>query len=263
MRFLEFMQTNSELKRFFVNFPNSITTLPADVRVADAVTAHHLKSVLRAKPGEAVVVVDAERQVAYKAKITDLQKVSVDFRVEEALQIVADPLPQVTLAVALIKEQRWDWLLQKATELGVQAIQPLMTERSIIRLDAKDFAKKQERWQAVLRSAAEQSEGLFIPQIETPCTVQNFLRNSQKTDVLCLILEERGAARQPMREALRNTQAKQPLLLAIGPEGGWTVDELTAFEQAGFTGVSLGHRILRAETAAVAAMVAVVYEHGE
>lgn len=261
MRFRGSMRENSSLKRFFVDFPEKPETLPAEIAVSDAFTAHHLKSVLRARPGERVVIVDASRETAYEAVIADLQKASVTFLVEVKLPAIAEPLPKVTLAVALIKEQRWDWLLQKATELGARTIQPLMTERAVIRLDVKDFPKKQERWQAVLRSAAEQSEGLFIPEIKPPLSVQAFLNNADIARRL--LLQERGETRPPLREALRNTPAGQPLVLAVGPEGGWTRDELRSFEQAGFTGVSLGQRILRAETAAIAAMSAVVYEYGE
>jgi 16S rRNA (uracil1498-N3)-methyltransferase len=249
---------SNELKRFFVNLPEYVSSFPSDVTVSDAFTAHHLKSVLRAKPGEAVVIVHAE--TAYEAVITDLQKNSVAFCVEAKLPAIEDNLPHVTLVVALIKEQRWDLLLQKATELGVRSLQPLLTERSVIRLDEKDFSKKLERWQSVLRSAAEQSEGLFIPSIETPLSVAAYLQQSPAD--LRLILQERGDTRKPMRDVLQE-HTKQSIALAIGPEGGWTTGELDLFEHAGFTGVSFGQRILRAETAAMAAMAAVVYAHGD
>lgn len=259
MRSAASTKNNSELKRFFVNLPERISSLPVDVMVSDTFIAHHLKSVLRAKPGETVVIVDAE--TAYEAVVTDLQKNSVDFRVEAKLPTITDNLPHVTLAVALIKEQRWDLLLQKATELGVRSIQPLLTERSVIRLDEKDFSKKLERWQSILRSAAEQSEGLFIPLVETPLSVQDYLKKS--SDDLRLMLQERGDVRKPMRDVLNAHPTKRSITLAIGPEGGWTVEELDFFEQSGFIGVSLGQRILRAETAAMASMAAVVYACGD
>jgi 16S rRNA (uracil1498-N3)-methyltransferase len=144
--------------------------------------------------------------------------------------------------------------------LGVRSIQPLLTERSVIRLYEKDFSKKLERWQSVLRSAAEQSEGLFIPVIETPLSVQTYLKKASND--LRLLLQERGDSRKPMRDVFSAHQ-KRAVTLAIGPEGGWTVEELSLFEQSGFIGVSLGQRILRAETAAMAAMAAVVYAYGD
>lgn len=248
-------------KRFFVPLNESISTFPCELSVTDDVVVHHLRTVMRAKSGEAVVIVDGERGHAYAAVIQNLQKHSVFLRVEWKLEVETTSLPHAVLAVALIKEQRWDWLLQKATELGVRTIQPLLAERSVIRLGASDVPKKLERWQAVLRSAAEQSEGLFIPTILPPLAVQEYLAQSSG-DALRLLLRERGENRQSLKQALRTLQAEQSVTFAVGPEGGWAERELTAFEQAGFLSVSLGQRILRSETAAVAAMAALAYERG-
>lgn len=252
----------SALKRFFAGFHSAFSSFPAETQIVDVSTVHHLRSVLRAKPGERLVVVDAERRMAYDAVIQDLSKASVQLLLERILPASRDSLPMVTLAVSLIKEQRWDWMLQKATELGVSAIQPLITERSVIRLEDAAVPKKLERWRAVLRSAAEQSEGLFIPEIYAPLTLDDFLHTSGDKG-LRLLLQERGENRKPLKAALRQMSPEQTFLLAVGPEGGWSPAELSAFEQADFTGVSLGQRILRAETAAIAALSALVYEYGD
>jgi 16S rRNA (uracil1498-N3)-methyltransferase len=254
------------LKRFFVTLPSSVADFPTQLTIEDDFVVHHLRTVMRAKVGESVVLVDGERRQAYLATLQTLEKRTLSVQIEQLLTKAASELPSVTLAVALIKEQRWDWLIQKATELGVTAIQPITSERTIIKLAEKDIPKKQERWEAVMRSAAEQSEGLFIPAILPPVSVKA-LCDQVSAQVQRILLAERGAHRDTLQTTLRKYSSQQhspdqTLLFAIGPEGGWTDGELAQFEQAGFAFASLGQRIMRSETAAVAAMAAVVYELG-
>lgn len=253
----------AELKRFFADLPELVTTFPADVAVTEEFVVHHLRIVMRAKPGERVILVDAVRELAYEGVLQAIDKHHISMTLECLLSTNASKLPPVTLAVALIKEQRWDWLLQKATELGVRSFQPLLSERTVIRLSDSDILKKQERWQAVVRSAAEQSEGLFIPKMQTPLGLAQFLKALPPT-ALRVLLAERGEERQSLKTVLAGSsselQSGQPLIIAIGPEGGWTEREVEAFLQAGFIAASLGERILRSETAAIAAMSALVYE---
>jgi 16S rRNA (uracil1498-N3)-methyltransferase len=140
----------------------------------------------------------------------------------------------------------------------------LLSERTVIKLSEGDISKKQARWQAVVRSAAEQSEGLFIPQVLKPVHLPDFcpeFRKGEPDSALRMVLVERGA-RLALKSLLSGLQANQPVTIAIGPEGGWTAAELDALNRAGFVPASLGMRILRSETAAMAAMAAVVYEFG-
>lgn len=254
------------LKRFFVTLPEALADFPVELTVDDEVVVHHLRTVVRAKVGESVVLVDGQRRVSYLATLQGIEKRTVQVRVESALEKSSSPagheLPVVTLAVAMIKEQRWDALLQKATELGVEAIQPLASERTIIKLTEKDFPKKQERWEAVMRSAAEQSEGLFIPRVLPPLSVSALVAHPHFANAQRILLAERGENRDTLKATLSHRNANAPILFAIGPEGGWTDGELSQFESAGFTFASLGQRIMRSETAAMAAMASVVYELG-
>ena len=247
------------LKRFFAPFAAPLSSFPVELEVTDDFVVRHLGTVMRAKPGETVVITDDYREIAYAARIEALQKKAVTFSVLGQLPQLVDPLPPTTLAVALIKEQRWDWLLQKATELGVRVIQPLLSERCIIRLSSGDVPKKLERWGGVLRSAAEQSEGLFIPTILPPVSVGHYLQQAPK-DALRLVLMERGNDRLTLKSVLGQAKPQKPLILTIGPEGGWTDSEQAAFASAGFMPVSIGQRILRSETAAISAMAALVAE---
>lgn len=264
---METVMETFHLKRFFVSLPAAVVTFPAELAVDDDFVVHHLRTVVRAKVGESVVLVDGQRRASYLATIQELEKRTVRLQVESVLQKPADGLPAgglpiVTLAVAMIKEQRWDTLLQKAAELGVEAIQPLASERTIIKLGEKDFPKKRERWEAVMRSAAEQSEGLFIPRVLPPLSVNALCENPDFTGAQRILLAERGENRDTLKATLTARQANQPVLFAIGPEGGWTDAELSRFQRAGFTFASLGQRIMRSETAAMAAMASVVYELG-
>lgn len=247
------------LKRFFVSLPDLIQRFPTEVNLEDTDVLHHLRTVIRARPGERVVIVDDMREQAYEATIRDLERKTLSLTVERLLDSPNPRLPYVTLGVALIKEQRWDWLLQKTTELGVRAIQPLMAERCVVKLKPLEYAKKTARWQAVLKSAAEQSEGLFIPQVLHPVSVTAFCTGNHAAG-LRLLLRERGSDRQSLREYLDGMQPGQPVFLAVGPEGGWTSEEVNCFATHGFQPASLGERILRSETAAISAMAAIMVE---
>lgn len=289
-----------EAKRFFVTMASTVQSesttgvlpsYPFEMTVTDEDTLHHLRTVCRAKVGELVTVVDPAQEQAYQAVITALEKNALTLRVESPLPALLDSLPTVVLAAALLKEQRWDALLQKTVELGVRHIVPLRAERSVVRLSEKDFARKQIRWQAILRAAAEQSEGLFIPSMQsaqsvaslTPfvesdefqailhaCKPQVPFKETTGT-VLKLLLRERGETRLPLKQCIAAWRARQTpeeaalsaIVLAVGPEGGWTANEIRQFQQAGFVEASLGERILRSETAAMAAMAALVYEYGD
>ena len=248
------------MKRFFVTLEQSPEYFPFRLPVTDDFVVRHLSAVLRLKPSDQVIIVDDQREIAYLAQIEALGKKEAILSVLAPLAASPDPLPHTTLAASLIKEQRWDLLLQKVTELGVRTIQPLVSERCIIRLSSGDIAKKMERWGNVVRSAAEQSEGLFIPTILPPVTLPDFLSGlgDSSPAPLRLVLMERGPDRFSLKNAFNQAKAGQPLLMALGPEGGWTDGEQHLFLNANFLPVKLGQRILRTETAAMMAMAALV-----
>ncbi len=245
------------VKRFFVELPERFESFPADVETCDETTVHHLRNVVRARINERVVLVDDRRELAYAAVIREIQKASVVFSVEAVMPAPSKPLPTIMLAVALVKEQRWDWILQKSTELGVRTIQPLMGDHSVVRVSDSD--RKTGRWQAIVRSAAEQSEGLFIPDVAKPLTVKAFCVQPQSGTVR-ILLSERGDERLPLKQLLPQIKPEQTVVFAIGPEGGWSDAEIAAFQQAGFVSTVFGDRILRSETAATAAISALIYE---
>jgi 16S rRNA (uracil1498-N3)-methyltransferase len=250
-----------EARRLIVSLPEVPVSLPAELAVTDIGAVRRLATVCRARPGERLALVDALREKLYAATVQTIGRDGVVFRLDTELPTPADTLPHVMLIAALIKEQRWDVLLQKTAELGVRAIRPVVAERSVVRLTPSDATRKRARWEGILRSAAEQSEGLFIPELTPPVALPELLDGlSDGQSPLKILLMERGPDRTPLKTLLRGVRAKQPVILAIGPEGGWTDGEARAFQAAGFRLASMGGRILRSETAAMAAMAALMVE---
>ncbi len=250
------------LKRFFTAFPAPLEHFPQAHTVTDEILLHHLRTVVRAAPGDAVVLVDPLRELAYSARIERLQKQEAQFTCLALLECPPCRLPYATLAMALLKEQAWDLVLQKATELGVRAIQPLLAGRGVVKLSARDIPRKVDRWQMIARGAAQQSEGLFIPQVLAPLSVEAFCQGNTPGNFRVL-LSERGANRVALKALLPDLAPGQAVVLAVGPEGGWAEAEHNHFVAAGFVPASLGERILRAETAAIAALSALTYEFSE
>ncbi len=158
---------------------------------------------------------------------------------------------KVLLAQALASSEKMDWVIQKATELGVSEIQPIDTERSVARLSAERAAKRLEHWQQVAISACEQCGRNLLPQIHAPLDIMVWLQQMQKAPDTKLILQPQGAASL-------HAQANPPgrIALLIGAEGGFTQAESDAALRCGFTPIRVGARVLRTETAAIAGLAA-------
>jgi 16S rRNA (uracil1498-N3)-methyltransferase len=203
--------------------------------------AHHLARVLRAQPGQEYELAFAGR--VYLARITAVRPARVDFAIVEELPAPA-PEREISLAVALFKFDRFEWMIEKATELGVTRLTPLVTRRTDVKLAAAAPARR-ARWQQIARGAAEQSRRAAWPEIAPPVRLAAWL--AQPAAGRCLLLLESPAA-----PPLAVVQGAVTLL--AGPEGGWAAEEVEAAVAAGFLPVSLGPRILRGETAVLAAL---------
>ncbi len=240
------------LRRFFTAL-GTIGELPCEVVLQDPMVIDHLTKVLRYQSGQELILID---QSAYHAVI--LGKPS-HIRLNAKIELPQPKLPEIVLAAVVLKEQKWDWLLQKATELGVSRIQPLMSRYGVVEISSQKAVAKQERWQDIVRSAAQQSEQVRLPKVETPMTLKDWL--NQPSEGQRLMLLERGIERQSLKKALKRCQP--PITLLVGPEGGWHSTELPLALEAGFVPVSLGETILRSETAAITAISQVRYEYSE
>jgi 16S rRNA (uracil1498-N3)-methyltransferase len=199
--------------------------------------------VLRVEPGQQFEISDGRG--VYLAEVAQVAKAHVRFRVLEALD-AGGALPSITAVVSLIKFDRFEWIVEKLTELGVTRIVPVEAARSESGLLAA-AAKRVERWRKIARESSQQSRRLAPPEIAEPCKLSVAVNAIAG---LRYRLEER--ARAPLLIAAPFQPAECALL--VGPEGGWQDGERERLDAAGWTGVSLGPTILRAETAAIAAV---------
>ena len=211
--------------------------------------AHHLGRVLRAQPGQLYELSDGSS--VWLGRIDVVARDRVDFSLLEQLPT---PVPELKtdLLLAVVKFEAFEWALEKATELGVTQIVPLAAARSEKNL-VSAAVKRSERWRKILLESCQQCRRLSVPQLaEASKPAQAFAAQKGKC---CMLLSERPDA-PPIRRILSvvHNGAAQAFAVAIGPEGGWTDDELSAARSAGFEETSLGPLILRAETAVLSAL---------
>ena len=211
------------------------------------VAAHHVARVLRLRPGAPLVLFDGSG-ADFRAEIVAVEGDRVRARVVERSSGLRESPLGITLVQAVSRGERMDWTLQKATELGVRSIQPVLSARSVVRLDAQQAAKKHRHWQAIVAGACEQCGRSVLPEVRPPLDLPRFLaevpREGQR-----LVLSPTGPA---SLAGLTGMAARVELL--IGPEGGLDDAELAAAERAGFAPVRLGPRVLRTETAGIVAL---------
>ena len=217
-------------------------------------TAHHLGRVLRAEPGQLYELSDGKR--VWLARIEEVQRDRVEFSLAEELAS-GEPLFQTELLLSIVKFDAFEFALEKATELGVSRIVPLVAARSEKSLLAA-APKRAERWKKILLEASQQSRRLGIPELAPLTKLEAAL--SSHSGRLKILLSERPEA--PSLRGILEGQNAAAAVLAIGPEGGWADAELQRAETHGFREASLGRLILRAETAVIAALASVNYALG-
>ena len=216
--------------------------------------AEHMARVLRAQPGvEADVVAGGH---VFHAEVAAVATHEVRFNLIAELQ--ADPALPVTLAMAVFKFDHREWGIEKATELGVTAIVPMLARRTEKHL-AQAAQKRVERWRRIAHEAAQQSRRSDVPEILDPVSLATHVKSASAATRLVLAEQERTTTlSHALDEAIAAAGAEMPSLeIAIGPEGGWAPEEEALFDANGWRAVSLGPRILRAETAAIAALAVV------
>ena len=214
-------------------------------------TAHHLGRVLRAEPGQLYELSDGKR--VWLARIEEVQRDRVEFSLAEELAS-GEPLFQTELLLSIVKFDAFEFALEKATELGVSRIVPLVAARSEKSLLAA-APKRAERWKKILLEASQQSRRLGIPELAPLTKLEAAL--SSHSGRLKILLSERPEA--PSLRGILEGQNAAAAVLAIGPEGGWADAELQRAETHGFREASLGRLILRTETAVIAALASVNY----
>ncbi len=238
-------------RRFFAppsafNFGKRTVTLASD-------EARHLREVLRLKAGDEVQVFDGEGK-EFRAAVSQARREFAELEIRDEIEAMRPESPlELTLSVALLKGEKFDLVVQKGTELGVNRIIPLVTRYADIRLrDEADAAKRVSRWQRIALEAAKQSGRAVVPEVTMPVPFGSVI-----SDNSCLMFSERDG--EPL-----NTDLKlQSLIAIIGSEGGWSDEELDQAHAAGVPIVTLGGRVLRAETAAIATAALLQHRYGD
>jgi 16S rRNA (uracil1498-N3)-methyltransferase len=225
--------------------------------------AHHLIRVMRAEIGDQVICSNGlNREV--KVRITQLDKSMATAEVVEELALTAEPAVQVWIAQSLPKGDKMELVIQKGTEIGAARFLPFLSERTVVQYDAKKEAKRSERWQKIAKEAAEQAHRNRIPEVAGVHAWKELLKRAGQVDAAWICYEKESG--QQLRTAIQQAVSagkRGSFLFAVGPEGGFTEQEIRQAEEAGFQSVSLGKRILRTETAAMVGLTCLLYELGE
>jgi 16S rRNA (uracil1498-N3)-methyltransferase len=220
----------------------------------------HLRDSLRIRAGDRITVADRHRR-RYLIEIEQLDRARLVGRVTQEERAAPPHAPQLVAGVSLLKSDRMDWGIQKATELGVHRIVPLISARAVVRPRTERIDSRLERWRRIALDAAQQAERWDVPLVEAPREAPAFF-TEQPGGARKLILQERGGG-ESLRTVALPSGPHSTIALAIGPEGGWTPEELARAADAMFAAVTLGERILRAETAAIAALALLQSRLGE
>ncbi len=222
--------------------------------------AHHLMHVMRAKAGQLVTVVDDNGQVAAMEMVA-FSDSAVTLQLKEHLAADTESPLKIMLAQCLLKADKMDMVVQKAVELGAVGVIPISSQNCVARYDAKKGAARKDRWQKIADEAAKQCGRTALLKVRPIVTLGQFIADMQATDSSLVFFYE-NENEQSAKAYLRSLKAKQIVLL-VGPEGGFSLDEAKLIEEAGGKSVTLGPRILRAETAALTAIAVTQYENGD
>lgn len=221
--------------------------------------AHHIARVLRMAVGDEVVIADQDGRTA-RARIDKITDAVVTLSYQEEIADDSEPTVKVRLAQCLPKSDKMDFIVQKAVELGACTIQPIASENCVVKYTADKAAKRVERWQKIAYEAAKQCKRAVVPTVADVIGLKNFLDTiaADETVLFCYEAEDGHTLRQALAE---HQTGKYTVL--IGPEGGFSPEEASLCRQMGAQPVTLGSRILRTETASLAALTMVLYECGE
>lgn len=222
----------------------------------NAQASHYLSRVLRVTLGAALELFDGKNNCA-QATVSNITKKTVCVHVESVSVVDKESPLNIHLGIGISKGDRMDWVMQKATELGVSSITPLYTERTEVKLKAEREQKKVQHWQQIMISACEQCQRNTLPTLHSPITLNEWL--TQQESDYALVLHHRT---QKKLNEIITTQPKNISLL-IGPEGGLSEEEITDAEKQGFNSVVFGKRVLRTETAPLTAISILQYLWGD
>lgn len=223
------------MQRYFAKdkINNKIILLDSDM--------YHITKVMRMNIGDEIEVIYDKK--LYLCKIINNYEIETVKEVEEDNELNID----ITIAIGMVKEQKFDLILQKLTELGVKEIIPLAMERSIIKLDSSKINKKLDRWNMICKEASEQSKRNIVPKVKEPMSLKELVSLDYDTKLICSVKQKENF----INYYLQQEEKCAKMLVVIGPEGGISDKEEQFLNDNNFISVSLGNRVLRVETAAI------------
>lgn len=219
--------------------------------------AKHIKNVLRYKVGDKIDVCD-EFGVRYETLLEKFENDKVLLKIVLKKEFEQESSISITLFQGLPKGEKMDLIVQKATELGVDEIVPVEMERSIVKLDAKSAQKKVDRWNKIAYEASKQSGRQFVPKVSNVDILKNIIEKFSKYDIVVLPYEKEN--KQNLKQLLANNKNLKNVAVVIGPEGGFSDNDLALLNISNVHSVTLGSRILRTETAGIAVLSMLLYE---
>ena len=266
------------IPRLFVD-PKEIDCVNKMATVSDEKQVHQLLRVLRLSRGAAVDILDGAGSL-YRCRLTETSSRCVSMSIEECLFSETTSLTEIAVALPPLRSSRFEWAIEKLTELGVSRIIPLATQRSVVKIEdqtrvrptgvrgsaagaplpevpfqdapGKRCQAKLSRWRSIAKEAAEQCERLTIPHVVAPEKLADLLvQKREGEDLIVFMLAERSSSPHLLDFLGNHSDAPQKALIVVGPEGGFTEEELHLASESNLTLVSLGSRILRSETAAI------------
>lgn len=222
----------------------------------------HLKQVLRLGPQDTIHVFDGSG-IEYVSTIVSINENNALAKIESSYKSDTEPKARVTLFQGIPKGNKMDLIIQKTVELGVYKIVPIITERTVVKINEKDKAKKANRWSKIAKEAAKQCHRAYIPEVLKPIKFGDLSELLKDFDSSFLLYE--NESKKCLKEVLKcyTINKIEDISIIVGPEGGFTDQEIEIFRKWGHDTVGLGRRILRTETASISALSIIMYELGE
>lgn len=218
---------------------------------------HHIRTVMRGQVGDTFIC--CLMGMDYLVEIEDISSKTITCHILERNLSIGEPTIQVTVAQGLPKGEKLEWILQKGTELGAVSFLPFSSSRTIVKLDNSKANKKRDRWSKIVKEAAEQSHRGTIPTVSYPASWESLIKEIPKYDAALIAYEKGG---QVLSE-VSNLYEAASILMIIGPEGGFSMQEIQEATEQGAVPVTLGDRILRTETASISLLTCIMFVHNE
>lgn len=243
------------MNRFFVDDPGAFSDRSVVITGEDV---NHVKNVLRLKENDELIVSDG-RGRDYHCRISGITNEEVVADICDICDNFSELSTEITLFQGFPKGDKMELIIQKTVELGVTRIVPVMTKRTVVKLDDKKAKKKTERYNMIAESAAKQSGRGMIPEVTMPVSFAEAVSMAEKLDMNIIPYEEAEGV-EYSRNIIKSIKGKKSLGIFIGPEGGFTREEVEKALAAGASAITLGHRILRTETAGMAVISIIMFE---